>query len=151
MLKAHTQHALKQCQIHMYPFTTHSFTHAIFLLFSIIHRDTHMDPKDYRSYDTAIVTVLGSIYSSTISTVVFQTFFFLFSRWECFTFFGRPHMWYCADIAKKRTRQILRMFEKRCIIMGAIENELEPFFLQMQLETWSMPLLGLKIDSWITQ
>lgn len=37
-----------------------------------------MDPKDYRSYDTAIVTVLGSIYSSTISTVVFQTFFFYF-------------------------------------------------------------------------
>lgn len=38
-----------------------------------------MDPKDYRSYDTAIVTVLGSIYSSTISTIVFQTFFFIFA------------------------------------------------------------------------
>lgn len=76
MLKAHTQHALKQCQIHMYPFTTHSFSHAIFLFFSIIHRDTHMDPKDYRSYDTAIVAVLGSIYSSTIRPSFFKLFFY---------------------------------------------------------------------------
>lgn len=126
MLKAHTQHALKQCQIHMYPFTTHSFSHAIFLFFSKIHRDTHM-VQDYRSYDTAIVTVLGSIYSSTISTVVFQTFFYF--RVESVLLSLAVLI---CDIAlillKKRARQILSMFEKRCIIMGAIENELEPFF-----------------------
>lgn len=128
MLKAHTQHALKQCQIHMYPFTTHSFSHAIFLFFSIIHRDTHMDPKDYRSYDTAIVTVLGSIYSSTISTIVFQTFFFIFALRVFHFLWPSSYVilrWYCF---KKRARWILSMFEKRCIIMGAIENELEPFF-----------------------
>lgn len=128
MLKAHTQHALKQCQIHMYPFTTHSFTHAIFLLFSIIHRDTHMDPKDYRSYDTTIVTVLGSIYSSTISTVVFQTFFFYFRVESVLLSLAVLICEIALILQKKGTRQILRMFEKRCIIMGAIENELEPFF-----------------------